>query len=332
MRSKTNMKRKLMALVLALAVFAAAGANDAAAAELEPTQYVEPQLLSGPVLMVTDYQVIAGDRDPGSSFILQMTIANLSQLATAHNMVATLTIENTSVSLQEGYTNQHFVREIPPTEAVTLQFPLEVYTYCAEENMILSVTMSCHDDFAVHYDFQTMMTPDIEMDRSLNITSLTVPQFVHQNASMIISATLNNVEMVTLGNIRMHVVTAYGEEITEVGDLLRNESKTVDCIYRFTQQKTEDVKVYFTYESLYGQEYSTDTQSFQVVVYDPVEQDDFASSDDLSAKVILTRLFRGIPLPNTDARIPIPAIVFLLIGFGGFGRVLYVIFIKRKEA
>ena len=321
-----------MALVLVLAVFGAAGAEYVEATTVEETTYIEPQLLSGPVLLVTDYTVIEGDRDPGSSCILQMNIANLSQLATAHNVVATLTIENTSVTLQEGYTNQHFIRQILPTESVSLQFPLEVYSYCAEENMILTVTMACHDDFAVHYDFQTMMTPDIEAVRSLNVTSLTVPQFVHRNSSMIISATLNNVELVTLSNIKMHLVTKYGEEVTDVGQLLKGESKTVDCIYRFPEQKTEDVKVYFTYESLYGQEYTTDPQSFQVVVYDPVGEEDFAASDDLSVKVILTRLFQGIPLPNTEARIPIPAIVFLLVGFCGYGRVLYVIFCKKKEA
>ena len=191
--------------------------------------------------------------------------------------------------------------------------------------------MACHDEAFIHYDFQTMMTPDIDVSRTLNVTSLAVPQFVHQNSNMIISATLYNPEMVTLSNIKMHVVTQYGEEITEVGQLLREESKTVDCIFRFPEQKTEDVEVYFTYESLYGHEFSTEPEPFQVFVYGQTEQDDFGSSGKPGGKEILSRLVRGIPLPNTDVRIPIPAIVLLLIGFGGYGRVLYVALIKKKE-
>lgn len=323
--------KKAIVLVFALMVVCAFVTTNAAATETEDTTVYHPQLLSGPVLLVTDYAVVEGDRGPGSSFLLKMNIANLSQLATANNVVATLTIENTSVSLQEGYTNQQFFRQILPGETVSLQFPLEVYSYCADENMILSLTMACHDDFAVHYDFQTMMTPDIDVARTLNVASLAVPQFVHQNSNMIISATLSNPELVTLNNIRMHVVTQYGEEITEVGQLLKEERKTVDCIFSFPKQQAEDVQVYFTYESLYGHQYSTDPQSFQVVVYGQSEEDDFNTSGKLGVKEILSRLIKGIPLPNTDVKIPIPVAVLLLIGFGGYGRVLYVALRKRKE-
>lgn len=328
-RQTEQFARRMAVLVLALIIFCAAGPKTAAAAEAVNEEGM--QLRIGPVLMVTEYSVIEGERGPGSSFILQMNIANLSEHASAHNVVATLTIENTSVSLQEGVTNQMYFHEILPTETVTVQFPLEVYSYATEENMILSMTMTCYDDAAVHYDFQTMMTPDIEVARTLAVTSLAVPQFIHRNSSMIISATLNNVELVTLSNIRMHVVTQYGEQVTEVGQLLKEESRTVDCIYRFSEAQTEDVQVYFTYESLYGQEFSTEPQSFQVVVYDPVAQDDFASSEKLSVREILSRLVQGIPLPDTDVRIPIPAVVFLLIGFAGYGRTLYVALIRKKE-
>ena len=326
-----RIRNMMIVLVLALMVFCSAGTKTVAAAEIPETPVSQPQLLSGPVLLVTDYAVIEGDRNPGSSFLLKLNIANLSELATAHNVVATLTIENASVSLQEGYTNQQFFRKILPGETVSLQFPLEVYTYCVEENMILSITMACHDDFAVHYDFQTMMSPDIDAVRNLNVASLAVPQFVHQNSNMIISATLSNLEPVTLRNIKMHVITQYGEEVTEAGQLLREERKTVDCIFRFPEQKTEDVQVYFTYESLYGQEFSTEPQSFQVIVYGQGEGEAFEDSGKLGAKEILTRLVRGIPLPNTDVRIPIPVIVLLLVGFGGYGRVMYVTLRKRKE-
>ena len=319
--------QRMIVLVLTLMMICAAGTRNVAAAQTVD----QPQLLSGPVLLVTDYTVVEGDRGLGSSFVLKMNIANLSELATAHNVVATLTIENTSVSLQEGYTNQQFFRKIQPGETVSLQFPLEVYSYCAEENMILSVTMACHDDFAVHYDFQTMMTPDIDVARTLQVASLAVPQFVHQNSNMIISATISNPEVVTLNNIRMHVITQYGEEVTEVGKLLREERKTVDCIFRFPEQKTEDVQVYFTYESLYGQEFSTEPESFQVIVYGQGEEGALEGSGELGGKEMLRRLVRGIPLPGTDLKIPIPAVVLLLVGFGGYCRVMYVALRRRKE-
>ena len=322
--------KRMAVLVLSLIMICAVSPKAAASAQSVDTDGT--QLHTGPVLMVTEYSVIEGERNPGSSFVLQMNIANLSEHASAHNVVATLTIENTSVSLQEGVTNQLYFHEILPLETVTVQFPLEVYSYAAEENMILSMTMTCYDEAAVHYDFQTMMTPDIEVARTLAVTSLAVPQFVHRNTSMSISATLNNVEPVTLKHIKMHVVTQYGEEVTEVGQLLKEESRTVDCIYRFSEAQAEDVQVYFTYESLYGHEFSTEPQSFQVVVYDPVAQSEFASSGKLSVKEIMTRLVQGIPLPDTDARIPIPAAVFLLIGFVGYGRTLYSALIKKKEA
>ena len=318
--------------MLALVIVCAAGAGRVSAVEIEISDPQETPLHNGPVLMVTGYEVIEGERSPGSSFVLEMHIANLSQTAWAHDVVATLKIENLSVSLQEGVTNQMYFRQIGPMESVSIQFPMEVYTYCTDENMILSMTMSCHDMAAVHYDFQTMMTPDIDVVRSLNIASLAVPQFVHRNSSMIVSATLHNVEQVTLNNVKMHLVTKYGEEVTEVGQLLREERKTVDCIYRFPEQRTEDVKVYFTYESLYGEEFSTEPQSFQVVVYDPVEQEGFGDTGKLGVKAILIRLVHGIGIPNTEVRIPIPAILLVLMGFGGFGRVLYVALRKKKEA
>ena len=84
-------------------------------------------------LMVTDYEVIEGDRTPGSSFLLEMHIANLSRTAWAYDVVATLTVENLSVSLQEGVTNQLYFHEIAPMETIAVQFPMEVYTYSTEE-------------------------------------------------------------------------------------------------------------------------------------------------------------------------------------------------------
>lgn len=322
--------RRTAVLLLALSVFCAAGTAPAAA-QTDPVNTRGTQISTGPVLMVTEYAVVEGDRGPGSSFVLQMQIANLSEDSSAHNVVATLKIENVSVSLQEGVTNQLYFHEIRPQETVSVQFPMEVYSYCTEENMILSMTMTCYDEAAVHYDFQTMMTPDIDVARTLNVTSLAVPQFVHRNSSMIISATLTNVELVTLKNIRMHVVTQYGEKITEVGHLLKEESRTVDCIYRFPEQQAEDVQVYFTYESLYGHEFSTEPQTFQVVVYDPEEQPDFADAGKLSAKEVAKRLVQGIPLPNTEVRIPIPVIVLILAGCGGYGAAVYFVFVRKKE-
>ena len=148
---------------------------------------------------------------------------------------------------------------------------------------------------------------------------------------MIVSATLQNVEQVTLNNVQMHVVTRYGEEITEVGQLLREERKTVDCITRFPEQRTENVQVYFTYESLYGEEFTTETQTFQVVVYDPVEQEGFGDSGKLGIKAIISRLFHGIGIPNTQVKIPIPVILLVLGGLAGYGSVMYVA-LKKKEA
>ena len=134
-----------------------------------------------------------------------------------------------------------------------------------------------------------------------------------------------------MNNVKMHVVTRYGEEITEVGQLLREERKTVDAITRFPEQRTEDVKVYFTYESLYGEEFTTEAQSFQVVVYDPVEQEGFGDSGKLGVKAIISRLFHGIGIPGTEVRIPIPVILLVLGGLAGYGRVMYVA-LKKKEA
>lgn len=288
------------------------------------------QLRTGPVLMVTDYSVVSGETVPGSAFVLEMNIANLSEEASAHNVLATLTIENVSVSLQAGATNQIYYHEIPPMQTVKAQFPLEVYSYCTEENMILSMTMTCYDDAAVHYDFQTMMTPDVEVARTLQVGSLTVPPFVHRNSSMIISATLSNAEPVTLNKVRMHVVTQYGEETTEVGQMLTGESKTASCIYRFPEQQTEKVQVYFTYESLYGHQYVTDPQSFEVVVYDPATEEGFASNGGLNVKELMERLVRSTVVPGTDVQLPLPVILLILVGCIGYGVTVYYA-LRRKR-
>ena len=299
-------------------------------ASRDSVQEAGTQIHTGPVLMVTEYKVVEGDTIPGSSFELEMVIANLSETAAAYNVMATLTIENVSVSLQEDVTNQLYYHEIGPLQKVTARFPLEVYSYCTEENMILTMTMACCDAAVVHYDFQTMMTPSIEVKRTLQVGSLTVPQFVHRNSSMIISATLTNVEPVTLNHVRMHVITQYGEQTAEVGQLLTGESKTVDCIYRFPEQQTEDVQVYFTYESLYGHQYSTDRQAFDVVVYDPAVEDDFVSSDGEGVREILERLVQNAVIPGTDMQIPLPVFALIMVGCAGYGVVLYFA-LRRKR-
>ena len=87
--------RRTMVLILMAALLCGAGTGKVSAAQ------TEAQLHAGPVLMVTDYEVIEGDRTPGSSFLLEMHIANLSRTAWAYDVVATLTVENLSVSLQD---------------------------------------------------------------------------------------------------------------------------------------------------------------------------------------------------------------------------------------
>ncbi len=289
---------------------------------IEVVNEVGTQITTGPVLMVTDYAVIEGETVPGSNFVLEMNIANLSETASAYNVLATLTIENVSVSLQEGYTNQAYFHEIPPMQSVKVRFPLEVYIYCAEENMILSMTMTCYDAAAVHYDFQTMMTPNIDVSRTLKVGSLTVPQFVHRNSSMIISATLVNIEPVTLDHVRMHVITQYGEQVTEVGRILSGESKTPDVIYRFPEQKTEEVKVYFTYENLSGHEYHTEIETFEVIVYDPAVQEDFVKTNSVNLKQILNNLTAKTELPGANILLPIPTVTWIVIGVIGYAVVV----------
>ena len=297
----------------------------------DPVQEEGTQLQTGPVLMATDYAIVEGETVPGSSFVLQMNIANLSEHAAAYNVLATLKIENVSVAIQEGATNQMYFHEIPPMQTVVVQFPLEVYSYCVEENMILSMTMTCYDAAAVHYDFQTMMTPNIDVIRTLQVSSLTVPQFVHRNSSMIISATLVNVEPVPLAGIQMHVITQYGEQITEVGQLLNSESRTINSIYRFPEQRTEKVQVYFTYQNLSGHQFATDPQAFEVVVYDPAVQSDFAADDALSVTQILELLVQDTVIPGTDMQLPIPVIVLIAIGCIGYGVTLYVALRRKRK-
>ena len=298
---------------------------------IDPVQEEGTQLRTGPVLMVTDYSVIQGETIPGSSFVLQMNIANLSETAAAFNMLATLKIENVSVALQQGATNQMYFHEIPPLHTVVVEFPLEVYSYCMEENMILSMTMTCYDDAAIYYNFQTMMTPNIDVLRTLHVSSLTVPQFVHRNSSMIINATLTNSEPVALNNIRMHVITQYGEQITDVGQMLSGENKTVNSIYRFPEQQTEDVQVYFTYENLSGHQFATDRESFDVIVYDPAVQSDLGASDSLGTRAIVERLAQNTLVPGTEIYLPIPVIGLIMIGFGGYGLILYIVFHRKRK-
>ena len=331
----------MVCLFLWMLVFHAAGAEvitempaTGAAEPASSSDFVEEdgaQLQTGPVLMVTDYTIVEGEPVPGSSFVIEMNIANLSEHASAHNVLATLKIENVSVSLQQGATNQKYYHEILPMQTVTAQFPLEVYSYCVEENMILSMTMTCYDAAAVHYDFQTMMTPSIEVERTLRVGSLSVPQFIHRNSSMIISATLTNVEPVTLNDIRMHVGTQYGEEIVEVGQLLSGESKTINCIYRFPEQQTENVQVYFSYESLYGHKYSTEAERFEVVVYDPAVEDGFAADDTSSIRKVLDQLGQDVVVPGMDQTLPIPVAALILIGCAGYVAVLYYALRKKKR-
>lgn len=346
MLSERNIARAgkwmMACLLIWLSTFHAAGAEmivyrpdaeqvEQAVAADDSVQEEGEQLRTGPVLMVTDYAVVEGETLLGSSFVLQMNIANLSEDSPAHNVLATMTIENTSVSLQEGATNQKYFHEIPPMGTVSVQFPLEVYSYCTEENMILSMTMTCYDDAAVHYDFQTMMTPGIEVRRTLQVGSLAVPLFVHRNTNMTIGATLTNVEPVALNNIRMHVITQYGEQITEVGQLLKGESKTVNSIYRFPEQQTEEVQVYFTYESLYGHEYATDPQTFEVVVYDPAVENSFAASGAWSVEKIVKRLMESTTVSAAGRQIQIPALAWILAGCVGYGVVVYCVLRRKKR-
>ena len=333
-----NVVKILMCLLLCLTVCQAACAEMVTAAPAAQTAQAEEavqeegtQLHTGPVLMVTDYSIVEGETVPGASFVLQMNIANLSEEASAHNVLTTLTIENMSVSLQEGATNQKYFHEILPTETVTVQYPLEVYSHCKEENMILAMTMSCYDDAAVHYDFQTMMTPGVDVMRTLQVNSLTVPPFVHRNSSTIISAALANAEPVTLNHVEMHVVTQYGEQVTEAGQLLNGESKTVNCIFRFPEQQTEKVQVYFTYESLYGHKYTTEPQDFEVVVYDPAAEADFADDGSLNLREHMERLVQGTKLPGTNVQLPLPVFVWILIGCAGYAVLLYCILRPKKR-
>lgn len=300
------------------------------AAAVDPVQEDGTQLGTGPVLMVTDYKVVEGETLPGSSFLLEMNIANLSEYAAAYNVLATLKIENVSVALQETFTNQLYYHEIPPMQTVVARFPLEVHSYCSEENMILSMTMTCYDAAAIHYNFQTMMTPNVDVARTLHVGSLTVPQFVHRNSSMIISASLSNVEPVTLARIQMHVITQYGEQITDVGQMVSGESKTVNSIYRFPEQQTESVQVYFTYESLSGSQYATDLQVYDVVVYDPEMQNDLGASGALSLREILDRLVQPATVPGMDAQLPLPVIVLILAGLAGYGVLVFCV-LRRKR-
>ena len=335
-------KSIMLFLLLGVLMFQTAGAEMLAeippaeptmqpAVSAAPVEEEGDQLRTGPVLMVTDYSVIEGETVPGSSFVLQMNIANLSEYASAHNVLATLKIENVSVALQEGATNQYFFYEILPMQSMSVQFPLEVYSYCVEENMILSMTMTCYDAAAVHYDFQTMMTPNVDVVRTLQVGSLTVPQFVHRNSSMIVSATLNNIEPVALSNVSMHMVTRYGEQVTQVGQLLSGESKTTNCIYRFPEQQTEEVKIYFTYENLSGHEFSTEPETFEVIVYDPAVEDDFVSSNSLSISEILDHLEQDTLVPGTDMQLPVPVIAVILFGCVGYVVVLYFALRRKRK-
>lgn len=307
-----------------------ATASEAVAADPDAVHEEGTQIHIGPLLMVTDYSIIEGDTFPGSSFVLRMSIANLSEDSTAYNALATLKIENVSVSLQEGFANQIYFHEIPPLHTVYADFPLEVYSYCAEENMILSMTMTCYDSAAVHYDFQSMMTPNVEVARTLYIVSLNVPQFVHKNSGMIISAALTNVEPVTLSNIEMHVVTQYGEQVTQIGQLVRNESTTTNAIYRFPEQKTENIQVYFTYESLHGHEFSTDVQTFEVVVYDPEVSNDLTSSGSFSVEALIENLTQDTVVPIIDKTLPVPIYAWIILGFVGYFIIMYCV-LRRKR-
>lgn len=283
------------------------------------------QLSTGPILSVTQYQIINGSATVGADFTLRLRIDNLSDEDDAYNVLATLNIENTSVSVKYGETNQRYFDRIQAGSYVYYDIDMKVYSYCTEENMILSVDMACYDEEAVHYDFMTSLTPPVQLNRSLVVSSLSIPQYAQMNAGMVINASLYNPEPVTLTNVEMHVVTAYDEQVIPVGDLLSEENATVDAVCRFSKQNSEQISVYFTYESYAGDQYQTQPLEKLVLIYDPTAEVRNTADSSLRLSNLVTRpIISGLP-------VHIPAGLFILLGLVAYVWI-FIRVIRKKGA
>ena len=250
----------LVGMLFPAKVFAAPGdADDSIKEVLEDSE---------PRLIVDSYEIVKGERSKGQRFTIKINVRNTNQYADAYNVLVTYSSESDNVRLIDEKTNQHFEEKVNKGEVISYEMEMEVLDYYEMDTMIMNFVFAYLDEDGNGYTNVSQISPKIVKNCVMEINSLSVAENAVVGAKALVNVRYSSTGSLPIKSATMIIEgdILEGKQEFPLEGVTDNEQKYFDYYVNFTNPGTQNVSISFKYTDENDQEYTLESETFQVEV------------------------------------------------------------------
>lgn len=318
---KSFLKRffgKILGGFLVSLIIAVAGNTEILRAEsLTPQSGTNEQM---PMIIVSEYSIQDGICAAGNHFTMKITIENVSQSVSAHEIVLSLYPQTEGVVLQSGETNQRHLEYLAPGAEADFEFDMSISENVVSDAGVIELTSTYTNEYGTGGTNASLISPEIQNMSKLNILSVTASDSAVMGSKALFSIRYENSgnENIAAAFVRLEGnIESSGEEIElEVPEIGRQNYKDIEVI--FTKTGNQELDAYVTYRDINGNNFELDPRHLSVLVMQ-------RQTGDNAAEVQVVNETSFFSLKN------ILVITVLIIGIVFFAVCIFVLYGRRRR-
>ena len=229
-----------------------------------------PSALSNadPVIVLTNYELIDGSYETGSTFTLKLTATNCNHYADAYNVIIDVSTEDLSLRLGDGSVSEVYFETIKAGSSVTFEQTFSIEDEYPYQTAMLTYDFKYYDQSAKVYSNQTVITPRVIAACKLNINVLSVAESASIGSRSLVNVRCTNDGAVDISDIKIILDGNIDEsqKTIDLGALKSGEQLMKDCYVNFLEEGKQSLSVAFEYEDTDGNKFTIDKKTYDVEV------------------------------------------------------------------
>lgn len=222
-----------------------------------------------PRIVIDSYQVTEDAIVPGEEFDLQLVLYNPGRVYSANNILLTFTNSVDSISVVYPNSDQLYIERIAPGKKEKVTIRLKASSEIKTETVKFAVNAVYADDETSSNMNEMSISLPVTKSSKFEIQNVSLQEEVYTGAKTRAHITYKNSGSDNFYNVTMHIEgdALDASQQYSLGSLIAGKVSYAEAYIEFTKVGTQSVNIYFTYEDIKGNEYTTEPYISEVELH-----------------------------------------------------------------
>lgn len=227
-----------------------------------------------PRIVIDSFKVTDDAIVPGEEFDLQLELYNPGRVYSANNILLTFTNNPDTISVVYPNSDQLYIESIEPGKKENVTIRLKASSEIKTETVKFEVNSVFADaETSSNLNYMSIALP-VTKSSKFEIQNVSIQEEVYKGAKTRAHITYKNSGSDNFYNVTMHIE---GEALDSsqqysLGSLIAGKVSYAEAYIEFVQMGKQSINIYFTYEDIKGNQYTTEPYVSEVELIEHSEE------------------------------------------------------------